>query len=95
MFDFNNDDLTQQKVEQYKKLFDGANQNESVLFQDVVSFDTRALIKAGIYNPYSNELKREPLIMTGRKMMDVLYENDNLNGSLSRAFCDDESRAYP
>lgn len=25
MFDFNNDDLTQQKVEQYKELFDGAN----------------------------------------------------------------------
>jgi len=95
MFDFNNDDLTQQKVEQYKELFDGANQNESVLFQDVVSFDTKALIEAGIYNPYSNELKREPLIMTVRKMMDVLYENDNLNGSLSRAFCDDESRAYP
>lgn len=81
MFDFKNDDLTQKEVEQYKKLFDRANQNESVLFQDVVSFDTKALIEAGIYNPYSNELKREPLIMAGRKMMNVLYEKENLNGS--------------
>ena len=81
MFDFNNDDLTQQEVEQYKELFDRANKNESVLFQDVVSFDTKALIEAGIYNPYSNELKREPLIMAGRKMMNVLYEKEKLNGS--------------
>ena len=81
MFDFNNDDLTQNEVEQYKDLFDRANKNESVLFQDVVSFDTKALIEAGIYNPYSNELKREPLIMAGRKMMNVLYEKEKLNGS--------------
>ncbi|VFA67400.1 putative relaxase [Enterococcus saccharolyticus] len=81
MFDFNNDDLTQQEVEQYKELFDRANKNESVLFQDVVSFDTKALIEAGIYNPYSNELKREPLIMAGRKMMNVLYEKEKLNRS--------------
>lgn len=81
MFDFNNNDLTQQEVEQYKELFDRANKNESVLFQDVVSFDTKALIEAGIYNPYSNELKREPLIMAGRKMMNVLYEKEKLNGS--------------
>jgi hypothetical protein len=81
MFDFNNDDLTQNEVEQYKELFDRANKNESVLFQDVVSFDTKALIEAGIYNPYSNELKREPLIMAGRKMMNVLYEKEKLNGS--------------
>jgi hypothetical protein len=39
------------------------------------------LIEAGIYNPYSNELKREPLIMAGRKMMNVLYEKEKLNGS--------------
>jgi hypothetical protein len=81
MFDFSNDDLTQNEVEQYKELFDRANKNESVLFQDVVSFDTKALIEAGIYNPYSNELKREPLIMAGRKMMNVLYEKEKLNGS--------------
>lgn len=81
MFDFNNDDLTQQEVEQYKELFDRANKNESVLFQDVVTFDTKALIEAGLYNPYSNELKREPLIMAGRKMMNVLYEKEKLNGS--------------
>lgn len=81
MFDFSNDDLTQKEVEQYKELFDRANKNESVLFQDVVSFDTKALIEAGIYNPYSNELKREPLIMAGRKMMNVLYEKEKLNGS--------------
>ena len=80
MFDFSNDDLTQKEVEQYKELFDRANKNESVLFQDVVSFDTKALIEAGIYNPYSNELKREPLIMAGRKMMNVLYEKEKLNG---------------
>ena len=57
MFDFSNDDLTQKKLNNTKELFDRANKNESVLFQDVVSFDTKALIEAGIYNPYSNELK--------------------------------------
>lgn len=81
MFDLQYDDLSQEQVEQYKKLFNESNKNQSVLFQDVVSFETDALILAGIYDPATNELNREPLIEASRNMLQSLYETESLNDS--------------
>ncbi len=47
MIGFTNDDLTQKEVEQYKNLFDRVNKNESIFSQNIVSFDTKALIEVG------------------------------------------------
>lgn len=81
MFDLNSNDLKKSEVDNYKELFSQASENESVLFQDVISFETQALIDAGIYNPKTNELKREPLILASRKMINTLVEMEGLNES--------------
>lgn len=76
MFDLYHDDLSQHQLKKYEKRFDDAQAKGNILFQDVVSFDTKALIEAGIYNPYTNHLSRKPLIEATRKMMRTCYEKE-------------------
>lgn len=48
LFDLKNNDLSKKEMKQYEEKFDQVQQRGNVLFQDVVSFDTQGLIKAGI-----------------------------------------------
>ena len=79
LFDLKNNDLSKKEMKQYEEKFDQAQQRGNVLFQDVVSFDTQGLIKAGIYNPYNNHLKRQPLIDATRKMMQTCFREEKMN----------------
>lgn len=79
MFDLYDDDLSIEQLKKYEKRFDEAQSKGNILFQDVVSFDTKGLIEAGIYNPYTNHLSRKPLINATRKMMQTCYEKEKLN----------------
>jgi len=79
MFDFYNDDLSGDDIKSYKKKFQQAQENGSVMYRDIISFSTEALILAGVYNPYTNELNREPLIEASRKMFREMYKREGLN----------------
>jgi len=48
------------------------------MYRDIISFSTEALILAGVYNPYTNELNREPLIEASRKMFREMYKREGL-----------------
>jgi len=78
MFDFYNDDLSSDDIKSYKKKFQQAQENGSVMYRDIISFSTEALILAGVYNPYTNELNREPLIEASRKMYREMYKREGL-----------------
>lgn len=81
LFDLTTDDLSASQLKRYERKFDKAQEKGNVLYQDVVSFDTLELVKAGIYNPYNNHLNREPLIEASRKMIQQLYQEEGLNPS--------------
>jgi len=78
MFDFYSDDLTGDDVKLYKQKFQKAQKNGSVMYRDIVSFSTEALILAGIYNPFTNELNRKPIIEASRKMLREMYKREGL-----------------
>jgi len=79
MFDFYNDDLSSDDIKSCKKKFQQAQENGSVMYRDIISFSTEALILAGVYNPYTNELNREPLIEASRKMFREMYKREGFN----------------
>jgi len=78
-FDFFEDDLSEKAIKAYKKKFNEAQKNNSVMYKDIISFSTEALIIAGIFNPYTNELNRKPLIEASRKMMREMYKREKLD----------------
>ena len=81
MFDFYSDDLSMDDVKEYKQKFSEAQHNNSVMYKDVLSFSTEALIAAGIYNPYTDELNRKPLIDASRKMLREMYRREGLEAT--------------
>ena len=78
MFDFYSDDLTGDDIKLYKQKFQKAQKNGSVMYRDIVSFSTEALILAGVYNPFTNELNRKPIIAASRKMLREMYKREGL-----------------
>ena len=79
MFDYCNNDLSRKEVLTYKKEFTKSQKRGNILYQDVISFDTKGLIEAGIYNPYNGFLDREPLIKASRKMINQMIKSENLD----------------
>ncbi|MDT1958984.1 relaxase MobL [Carnobacterium divergens] len=79
LFTLDKNDLTAREEQEMAKKFSKASKKGSILYKDVISFDTAALIKEGIYNPETKELDREPLIAAGRKMMKKFFDNESLN----------------
>lgn len=82
LFDLEKNDLSLEEKQQYDRWFNEAQQKDNVMFRQVFSFSTEGLIKAGIYNPYNQELNREPLIDATRKMMNVFYQKENIHPSV-------------
>lgn len=82
LFNSSKDDLTVAEEAEIKKQFSKAEKNGSVLFKDVVSFDTADLIEAKIYNPETKELNRKKLIDAGRKMMEKMGSAEKMNETM-------------
>ncbi len=61
-----------------KKLFEEAQKNESIMWQDVYSFDNKWLAKHGLYNPITKELDEEKIKDAVRKSTDFVIKKDNL-----------------
>jgi hypothetical protein len=58
--------------------FARGQEHGSVLFEDVVSFDTSFLEKLGIYNHKTNVLKEEALVKAGRQMMQSMSDSEGM-----------------
>ncbi|WP_317945921.1 MobP2 family relaxase [Carnobacterium maltaromaticum] len=82
LFNSSKDDLTVAEEAEIKKQFSKAEKNGSILFKDVVSFDTADLIEAKIYNPETKELDRKKLIDAGRKMMEKMGSSEKMNETM-------------
>lgn len=80
---FNNDvDFMNEKdKENSKKLFAKAQENKSIMWQDVYSFDNHWLIKQGLYNPITKELDEEKIKRAVRKSTNYILEKDGLKDS--------------
>lgn len=62
LFTVNKDHLSMDERQSIKKLFRKAQSNDSLMWQDVVSFDTNWLTEVGLYDPKTDTLN-EPKIM--------------------------------
>ena len=80
---FNNDvDFMNEKdKENSEKLFAKAQENKSIMWQDVYSFDNHWLIKQGLYNPITKELDEEKIKRAVRKSTNYILEKDGLKDS--------------
>lgn len=82
LFTMIKNDLSMEEKMEYASQFNQAQENQNVMFRQVFSFSTKGLIEAGIYNPYNNELQREPLIEATRQAMKTFYQKEKLDDSV-------------
>ncbi|HAQ7002655.1 TPA: hypothetical protein IX843_002900, partial [Enterococcus faecium] len=61
------------------QIFQRGQQKGSIIYQDVVSHDNSYLEKMGLYDPKTDTLDEEGLKAAGRKMMETLFEKEQLN----------------
>lgn len=73
--------VTKDDVKEIKKLVIEAQNNHSVMFQDVISFDNAFLEKEGYYNSSTKELNEDVLYEATKGMMNKLNQKENLKDS--------------
>lgn len=78
LFNFENEDLSLDQKKVIQKKFSDAELNGSILFKDVISFDTDFLIEQKLYNPYTNELDRKAIVDASRTMMKKFFEKEKM-----------------
>ncbi|KLV14952.1 MobP2 family relaxase [Bacillus altitudinis] len=81
IFTANKDKLTVQEKEKLKDLFKTAQENDSVMWQDVISFDNKWLEEHGIYNSKNGWVNESAIQRSIRKGMDVLLKEEQIQNS--------------
>lgn len=76
------DEVTGKDMRHIRKKVKQAQENESVLWQDVISFDNKYLEEIGLYNPNTKRIDVDKLIKPSRKMMNKLIEKENLQNAI-------------
>lgn len=79
MFSLDSETLSLEKIKNIKSIFREAEQNGSIMWQDVVSFNNNFLEKEKIYDPIKNTLDEKRLISASKKMMNSFIEKEKLN----------------
>lgn len=79
LFSINKEEMNVKDLEEVKNIIKKAQNNGSVFYQDVISFDTEFLIKEKLYDPETNELNEKRLQYASRKMMDKMFKDENIN----------------
>ncbi|TRZ39349.1 hypothetical protein CEQ21_07245 (plasmid) [Niallia circulans] len=79
VFSIDKDSLTIKDLEQVHETIKKAQNNGSVFYQDVISFDNEFLIKEKILNPDTNELDEKKIQYASRKMMDSMFKDEKLD----------------
>ena len=70
--------LTTKDLEQVHDTIKKAQNNGSVFYQDVISFDNDFLIKEKLLNPKTNELDEKKIQYASRKMMDSMFKDEKI-----------------
>lgn len=78
MFTSNNDRLTDEQKQEYKKVFKKAYDNNSIMWQTVISFDNRFLTKNNIFDPATGYLDEKKIQKCTRKMMEEMLKLENM-----------------
>ena len=73
------DEVKGSDLKEIKQIFQRGQQKGSIIYQDVVSHDNSYLEKIGLYDPKTDTLDEEGLKAAGRKMMETLFEKEQLN----------------
>lgn len=81
LFTQNKNQLTKDERKEVKRLFEKAQKNESIMWQDVVSFDTRWLIEQNFYDPKTEELNEAKIMNAVRSAMKEQLRLENLENS--------------
>ncbi len=76
LFTATKDNLNKNEIENLKKSFEKAQKNNSIMWQNVISFDNRWLAELGVYNLKTKELK---IIRLCGKMLSRLIIDGLLN----------------
>lgn len=79
VFSIDKQHMTAGDIEQVRKIMKEAQRNGSVFYQDVISFDTDFLIEHKIYDKETDELDENRLQQASRKMMDKMFEDEDIN----------------
>lgn len=82
LFTSSHDYLTPEQMEQYVNLFKQAQDNRSLMWQHVVSFDNAWLEKHGRYDPNTHKLDEEAVMNGTRSAMKELIHNEGMEGAV-------------
>lgn len=78
-FSIDSEDVRVKDMMEIKKTVDQAQKKDTVLWQDVISFDNKFLIDNGLLDPKRQTLNEKKLKMAANKMMDKLIKEEGLN----------------
>ncbi|MCM3033694.1 MobP2 family relaxase [Niallia sp. MER 6] len=78
VFSIEKDSLTTKDLEQVHNTIKKAQNNGSVFYQDVISFDNDFLIKEKLLNSATNELDEKKIQYASRKMMDSMFKDEKI-----------------
>lgn len=78
LFTKNKDVLTKSEKQSLQKLFETAQQNDSVMWQDVLSFDNRWLEQNGLYDSRTNLVNEAELRSVTRRCVGRMLYNEGL-----------------
>ncbi|EOS7974959.1 hypothetical protein DZ775_RS14705, partial [Enterococcus hirae] len=81
LFTANKNRLSKEERDTVKKLFRQAQKNDSLMWQDVVSFDTNWLVEVGLYDPKDKILNEEKIMNAIRVAMNEQLKAENLRNS--------------
>ena len=79
LFTADKDSLTYAEKKELKSIFEMAQNNESLMWQTVISFDNRWLEKNGVYDPEKKVLDEQKVKETVRKAINRLMESEGMD----------------
>lgn len=81
LFTSNQDKLGDKEKQTVKEQFQLAQQNESPMWQDVISFDNEWLAKQGLYNPANNSVDETKMRSIVRETMHAMLKTEGMQRS--------------
>ena len=78
VFSINKTEMTNEDLDSVNQIINKAQNNGSVFYQDVISFDTDFLIKEKLLNPETKELNEDRIQAASRKMMDQMFKDEKI-----------------
>lgn len=81
LFTAQQDSLSKEQKQKIKELFKKAFDNNSIIWQTVISFDNRYLAKMGVYDPVTKTLDENKMRECTRAMMKTMLDQEDMSMS--------------